>query len=83
MTGYCGATRPISASIVVAVGDHGIDELAGEGRGRLVALGFGQVALEDGVRRALAEVGLEDRGQRESTSRPPSALAISLRRHRR
>jgi hypothetical protein len=31
----------------------------------------------------LAEVGLEDGSQRESTSRPSSALAISLRPHRR
>ena len=68
---------------LVSVGDHGLDQLAGQGGGRLVALGFGQVALEDGPRGALAEVGLEDRGQRESTSRPSSALAISLRPHRR
>ena len=31
----------------------------------------------------LAEVGLEDRGERESTSRASSALPVSLRRHRR
>jgi hypothetical protein len=68
---------------LVTMGDHGIDQLAGQGGGRRVALGFGQVALEDGPRSALSEVGLEDRGQRESTSRPSSALAISLRPHRR
>jgi hypothetical protein len=67
----------------ITVGDDGFDQLAGKGRGGLIALGFGQVALEDGPGRALAEVGLEDRGQRESTSRPSSALAISLRPHRR
>jgi hypothetical protein len=68
---------------LVTVGDHGIDQLAGKGCGRLVAPRFGQVALEDGPRGALSEVGLEVRGQRESTSRPSSALAISLRHHRR
>jgi hypothetical protein len=67
----------------VAVGDHGVDQLAGEGGRGLIALGFGEVTLEDRLGRALAEVGLEDRGQRESTSRPSSALAISLRHHRR
>jgi hypothetical protein len=65
------------------VGDYGIDELTSEGCGGLVTLRFGQVALEDGPGRALAEVGLEDRGQRQSTSRASSALAISLRHHRR
>ena len=63
--------------------DHGFDQLARQFGGGLVALGFGEVALEDGPGRALAEVGLEDRGQRESTSRPSSALVVSLRHHRR
>jgi hypothetical protein len=67
----------------VAVGDDGFDQLAGEGGGGLIALGLGQVALQDRFRGALAEVGFEDRRQRQSTSRPPSALAISLRHHRR
>ena len=65
------------------MGDHGIDQLAREGRGGLIAFRLGQMSLEDGLGGALAEVGLEDRGQRESTSRPSSALAISLRPHRR
>jgi hypothetical protein len=65
------------------VGDHRIDQLAGQGSGRLVAFRLGQVTLEDGLCGALPEVGLEDRGQRESTSRPSSALAVSLRPHRR
>ena len=67
----------------VAVGDDRFDQLAGEGGGGLIALGLGQMTLEDRFGGALAEVGLEDRGQRQSTSRPPSALAISLRHHRR
>ena len=63
--------------------DHSLDQLAREPRGGLVPLGFRKVALEDGAGRALAEVGLEDRGQRQSTACPSSALAISLRHHRR
>jgi hypothetical protein len=67
----------------IAVGDHGADQLAGERCGRLVPFRLGQMALEDRLGGALPEVGLEDRGQRQSTSRPSSALAISLRHHRR
>ena len=83
VTGYCGATRPIWASIASRWRDDGFDQLAGQGRGGLITLGLREVALEDGVGRALAEVGFEDRGQRQSTSRPSSALAVSLRHHRR
>jgi hypothetical protein len=67
----------------VTMGDDGFDQLAGEGGRGLIALGLGQVTLQDRLGGALAEVGLEDRGQRQSTSRPSSALAISLRHHRR
>jgi len=67
----------------VAMRDDGFYELPREPRGGLVALRLGEVALEDGPGGALAEVGLEDGSQRESTSRPSSALAISLRPHRR
>jgi hypothetical protein len=63
--------------------DDGRYELAGQGRSRLVPLGFREVALEDGLRGALAEVGFEDRSQREPTSRPTSALLVSLQRRRR
>ena len=59
------------------------DELASQRRRHVVTLGFGQVALEDGIGRALAEVGFEDRGERESTSRSSPPLPVSLRRHRR
>ena len=63
--------------------DDRTNQLAGKLGGRLVALGLGEMALEDRLRRALPEVGLEDGGQRESTSRPSSPLLVSLRRHRR
>jgi hypothetical protein len=63
--------------------DHRVDELAGKRGCRRVALDLGEVALQDRVGRALAEIRLEDGGQRESTTRPSSALAVSLRRHRR
>jgi hypothetical protein len=66
-----------------AVLDHGGDQLAGEGRGGRIAFDLGEMSLEDGLRRALAEVGLEDRGERESTSRASPPLPVSLRRHRR
>ncbi len=65
------------------MGRHCVDELTGEGRRGLVALGLREMALQDGVGRALAEVGLEDRRQRESTSGPSPTLPVSLRRHRR
>ena len=45
----------------VAVGDHGLDELPGQSGRHLIALALGQMALEDRVGGALAEVGLEDR----------------------
>ncbi len=59
------------------------DQLAAQACGRLIALGFGEMTLEDRLRRPLTEVGLEDRGQREPTTRPSSALLVSLQRHRR
>jgi hypothetical protein len=67
----------------VAVSDDRGDELAGKRGGRRVALGLREMPLEDGLSGALPEVGLEDRGERQSTSRPSSALPVSLRRHRR
>jgi hypothetical protein len=67
----------------IAMLDHGGDQFASQGCGRRIAFGLGQVAFQDGFRGPLTEVGLEDRGERESTSRPSSALPISLRRHRR
>ncbi len=59
------------------------DELASQRRGVRVAFLLGQVALEDGVRRALPEVRLEDRGEGKPASGPPAADAVSPRRHRR
>ena len=58
------------------------DEFAGE-CGRVgVALLLGQVALQDGVGRALAEVRFEDRRQGEPSAGPLAADAVSPR-HRR
>ena len=65
------------------VRDHRSDQLAGQVGGHRIALRLGQMALEDGFRGALSEVGLEDRGERESTPGASSALPVSLRRHRR
>jgi hypothetical protein len=81
----------------IAMHDHRGDQFAGECRSGRVAFGLRQVSFEDGLGRPLAEVGLEDRGERESTSgrttsarvarratsAPASARSISLRRHRR
>jgi hypothetical protein len=80
-----------------AVLDHGGDQLAGQRSGGWIAFRLSQMSLEDGLRRALAKFGFEDRGERESTSGGttsawvargaayPSAspLSVSLRRHRR
>jgi hypothetical protein len=67
----------------VAMLDHDGDQFARQGCRRRIAFGLGEVAFQDGLRGPLTEVGLEDRGERESTPRPTSALPISLRRHRR
>lgn len=71
-----------------AVADHVRDQFAGKFGRHGIAFRVRQVPLEDRLGGALPEVGLEDRGERQSTSRPApgapaSALAISLRRHRR
>jgi hypothetical protein len=47
----------------VAVGDDVTDQLTGQLGGPRVAFELGEVTLEDGRRGALAEVGLEDRGE--------------------
>ena len=57
-------------------------QLARERRRILVALLLGQVPLEDGVGRALAEIRLEDRREGEPATGPPAADAVSPR-HRR
>jgi hypothetical protein len=76
--------------------DRGQDPARELGSGR-IALGFGEVALEDGGCGALAEVGLEDGSEGQSTARAsgsdrvrgagrcgsrPSARPLSSRRHR-
>jgi len=65
------------------MGDDRGDQFAGERAGRGIALRVGEVTLQDGLRRALAEVRLEDRGEGESSAGPPSPLAVSLRHRRR
>ena len=49
------------------------DELAGEGRGGFVAFVLGEVALENGVSGALAEVGFEDAREGEAAAGPVGA----------
>ncbi len=58
------------------------DELPSQSGRILVALFLGQVALEDGVRGPLAEVGFEDGRQGQPATGPPAADAVSPRRHR-
>ncbi|CAN5503825.1 hypothetical protein BH20CHL7_BH20CHL7_07980 [soil metagenome] len=65
------------------MGDDRGHQLPGKEGGGGVTLRFGKVPLQDRLRGALAEVGLEDRGEGESATRPPSPLPVSLRRHRR
>ena len=41
-----------------------------------------KVAVQDGLHRVDPEIGLEDRRQGEASTRPPTADAVSSRRHR-
>ena len=66
----------------VTVGDDRRDQLAREAGGVPVALGFGQVALQDALGRPLSEVRLEDGRERQPATGPPAADAVSPRRHR-
>jgi hypothetical protein len=50
----------------IAVGDHRGDDLAGQVGRHRVAFCLGQVPLEDGRRRSLAELRLEDRSERDA-----------------
>jgi len=82
---------------LVAVADHRGDEFACKSGGDRIAFDVSQVALEDRLGGALSEVGLEDRGERESTPGRTTSVAVgraattasgpwspvSLRRHRR
>ena len=52
-------------------------------RGADLTLGLGEMPLQDGLRGALPEVGLEHGGEGEATTGPTAALSVSLRRHRR
>ena len=65
------------------VSDDGGDQFAGQIGCHRITFRVGEMALQDGLGGSLAEVGLEDRGKREPAPHPTSALAVSLRRHRR
>ncbi len=65
------------------VSDDGGDQFAGQIGCHRITFRVGEMALQDGLGGSLAEVGLEDRGEREPAPHPTSALAVSLRRHRR
>lgn len=65
------------------MGDHGGDQFAGQRGGRLVPLALREMALQDGLRGALTEVGFEDGGEGQAASRPTATLAVSLQRRRR
>ena len=80
MTGRRAVDQRIDLDAVL---DDDGDQFAGQLGRDGITLGVRQMPLEDRLGSALAEVGLEDRGERQSTPRPASALAISLRRHRR
>src|SRR6185295_19608926 len=74
--------RPLDQGVdlVPLVDDHGHQAAAEFGR-RRVRLGRGQVALEDRTGRALAEFGLEHRGEREApagVSRPGEVRPTGL-----
>ena len=82
VTGYCGARRVISASISSRCAISAATSSRARVGRVLVALLLGQVALEDGVRRALPEVRLEHRREGQPATGPPAADAVSPRRHR-
>jgi hypothetical protein len=76
--------RPVDERVDIdTIPDDRGDQFAGKlGRHR-IAFRVGQMTLEDRLGGALSEVGLEDGGERESAAIAATALAVSLRRHRR
>jgi len=77
---------PLEAATELPDGSLATDEAAGQLGRPGVALGLGEVPLEDGVGRPLAELGLEDRRERQPPTRPIGADGVRLvsgRRHRR
>ncbi len=77
-------SRPVDQGVdLVAISDHGGDQLAGQIGRHGIAFRLCEMALQDRLGGALSEVRLEDRRQRESTSGASSALPVSLRHHRR
>ena len=61
------------------MGDNVRDEAPGQLGGAVVALGLGQMALEDRVGRALPELGLEHGCEREPAARAaaPDVLLVA------
>ena len=51
--------------------DSRLDEGPGQLAGSRVALGFGEVSLEDRLRRPLPELGLEEGREGETPAGPP------------
>jgi hypothetical protein len=68
---------------LLPIPDDRLDERPGELACLRVALGLGEMSLEDRLRRPLTELGLEDRGQGETPPRPTRPESVSPRRHRR
>jgi hypothetical protein len=62
--------------------DDRSDQVPRELRRRRIALDLRQVPLQDGVSRALPEVGLEDGRERKAPTGPPGPDAVRRRRHR-
>ena len=65
----------------IAMCEDRVDQLTGECRGILVALGLGKVPLEDRAGSALAEFRLEDRRQGKASSGALRPLPIAPAGH--
>ena len=65
----------------VPVGDHCADQLAGEYGGFFVSFGLSEVAFQDRAGGPLAELGLEDRGERQPSSGPLRPLSVGGASH--
>ena len=65
----------------VPVGDHCADQLASEYGGFLVSFGLSEVAFQDRAGGPLAELGLEDRGERQPSSGPLRPLSVGGASH--
>ncbi|HEX7347658.1 MAG TPA: hypothetical protein VF253_12765 [Candidatus Limnocylindrales bacterium] len=94
MTGRCPVDQGVDLDPIPDDRGH---QFAGQFGRRGITFRVGEMPLEDRLGRALPEVGLEDRGERESTPGRTTSVAVgraattasgpwspvSLRRHRR